>query len=258
MFHLPLWSAFADAAADPRFAYALGIATLAGLVRGFSGFGSALIYMPLISAIYSPAVAAPTILLIDTLCGLPFAIHAWPQANRREVLPVAVGGVVGVPLGVLALVYVSPLSLRWFIAGLVLIAVAVLAAGWRYHGKPTVPAALGVGALSGFGAGAVQIGAPPLLVFWLGGKNSAATVRANIMVYFILQGTLSMLLYLYSGLFDAQTSVLSLMLGVPFAIAMFAGAYWFHGSSDGLYRRVAYVIIGCAGLASLPIFDGLR
>ena len=60
MFHLPLWSAFADAAADPRFAYALGIATLAGLVRGFSGFGSALIYMPLISAIYSPAVAAPS------------------------------------------------------------------------------------------------------------------------------------------------------------------------------------------------------
>ncbi len=258
MFHLPLWSAFADAAADPRFAYALGIATLAGLVRGFSGFGSALIYMPLMSAIYSPAVAAPTILLIDTLCGLPFAIHAWPQANRREVLPVAVGGVVGVPLGVLALVYVSPLSLRWFIAGLVLIAVAVLAAGWRYHGKPTVPAALGVGALSGFGAGAVQIGAPPLLVFWLGGKNSAATVRANIMVYFILQGTLSMLLYLYSGLFDAQTTVLSLMFGVPFALAMFAGAYWFHGSSDALYRRVAYLIIGFAGLASLPLFDGLR
>ena len=258
MFHLPLWSAFADAAADPRFAYALGIATLAGLVRGFSGFGSALIYMPLISAIYSPAVAAPTILLIDTLCGLPFAIHAWPQANRREVLPVAVGGGVGVPLGVLALVYVSPLSLRWFIAGLVLIAVAVLAAGWRYHGKPTVPAALGVGALSGFGAGAVQIGAPPLLVFWLGGKNSAATVRANIMVYFILQGTLSMLLYLYSGLFDAQTTVLSLMFGVPFALAMFAGAYWFHGSSDALYRRVAYLIIGFAGLARLPLFDGLR
>jgi hypothetical protein len=38
---------FADAAADPRFPIALGIAALAGLVRGFTGFGSALIYMPL-------------------------------------------------------------------------------------------------------------------------------------------------------------------------------------------------------------------
>jgi uncharacterized membrane protein YfcA len=258
MFDMPLWSAFAAAAADPRFPWALGIATVAGLVRGFSGFGSALIYMPLVSAIYGPNIAAPTILLIDSLCGLPFAIHAWPHANRREVLPVSIGGAVGVPLGVMALIYIDPLTLRWFIAALVLIALAALAAGWRYHGKPTVGASLGVGAMSGFGAGAVQIGAPPLLVFWLGGKNSATTVRANIMVYFILQGSLSFALYFYNGLFDAQIIVLSLLLGVPFALAMFAGAYWFHGSSDVLYRRVAYVIIGFAGLVSLPLFDGLR
>ena len=258
MFTLPLWSAFADAAADPRFLYAVAIATVAGAVRGFSGFGSALIYMPLISAIYSPAIAAPTILLIDTMSGLPFSVRAWPHANRQEVLPVSVGGAVGVPLGVLALLYVSPLSLRWFIAVLVLIALAALAAGWRYHGKPTLLASLGVGVTSGFGAGAVQIGAPPLLVFWLGGKNSATTVRANIMVYFILQGVMSFGLYMYSGLFDGQVVVLSLLLGAPFALAMFAGAYWFHGSSDVLYRRVAYVIIGFAGLASLPLFDGLR
>jgi hypothetical protein len=96
------------------------------------------------------------------------------------------------------------------------------------------------------------------LVFWLGGANSATTVRANIMVYFILQGVLSLALYFYSGLFSAQVVVLGLLFGVPFAIAMFGGAYWFHGSSDGLYRRVAYVIIAFAGLASLPIFDGLR
>jgi hypothetical protein len=112
--------------------------------------------------------------------------------------------------------------------------------------------------MSGFGAGAVQIGAPPLLVFWLGGKNGATTVRANIMVYFILQGSLSFALYFYNGLFDAQIVILSLLLGVPFALAMFAGAFWFHGSSDVLYRRVAYVIIGFAGLVSLPLFDGLR
>ena len=258
MFTLPLWSALADAAADPRFPYALAIATVAGLVRGFSGFGSALIYMPLISAIYSPAIAAPTILLIDTMSGLPFSVRVWPHANRQEVLPVSVGGVVGLPLGVLALLYVSPLTLRWFIAVLVLVALTALAAGWRYHGKPTRSASFGVGVLSGFGGGAVQIGAPPLLVFWLGGKNSATTVRANIMVYFILQGTLSFLLYLFIGLFDAQVVVLSLLLGVPFALAMFGGAYWFHGSSDVLYRRVAYAIIGFAGLVSLPLFDGLR
>ena len=249
---------FTDAIADPRFALAVGIAVLSGLVRGFSGFGSALIYMPLISAVYSPRLAAPTLLLIDTICSLPFALHAMPHCNWREVTPVTIAGALVLPLGVAALLYVDPLWLRWFIAALVLAALVALAAGWRYHGKPTLYASLGVGALAGFGAGAVQIGAPPLLVYWLGGQNSAVTVRANIMVYFIMQGALSMLAYFYSALFTAQAIALSLLLGLPFAIFMAVGARWFHGASDDLYRRVAYLIIAVAGLISLPVFDALR
>ncbi len=249
---------FANAIADPRFAVALGIAVLAGAVRGFTGFGSALLYMPLISAIYGPRIAAATLLLIDTICSLPFAIKAIPDCNWREVRVVMITGVIGVPLGVAALVYVDALALRWFIAALVLIAVAILASGWRYHGKPTVAASLGVGALAGFGAGAVQIGAPPLLVYWLGGPNSAVTVRANIMVYFLMQGALTFIFYLYGALFTAHVLALSLLLGVPFLVAMWAGAHHFHGTSDALYRRIAYVIIALAGLVSLPVFGALR
>ena len=104
----------------------------------------------------------------------------------------------------------------------------------------------------------MQIGAPPLLVYWLGGQNAAATVRANIMVYFIVQGALSMLAYFYGALFTPQAIALSLLLGLPFAVLMAVGARWFHGASDQLYRRVAYLIIAAAGLISLPVFDALR
>jgi hypothetical protein len=249
---------FADAVADPRFSIAVGIAVLAGLVRGFTGFGSALIYMPLISAVYGPRVAAPTLLLIDTICSFPFALKAVPDCNWREVRLVMITGAVGVPLGVAALVYVDALALRWFIAVLVLIAVAILASGWRYHGRPTIGASLGVGALAGFGAGAVQIGAPPLLVYWLGGQNSAATVRANIMVYFLMQGALTFVFYLYGALFTAEALALALLLGLPFGVALALGARWFHGTSDVLYRRLAYIIIAVSGLISLPVFDALR
>ena len=95
-------------------------------------------------------------------------------------------------------------------------------------------------------------------MFWLGGNNNAVTVRANIMVYFIMQGVLSLVMYFFSGLFTTQAIVLSLLMGLPFAAAMAAGAYWFHGSSDALYRRAAYLIIALAALVSLPVFDGLR
>jgi uncharacterized membrane protein YfcA len=258
LLELPAFSTVTTIVSDPRFAAAVVIAAISGLVRGFSGFGSALIYMPLIAAVYGPRVAAPTLLLIDTVCALPFALHAMPQCNWREVAPVSLAAAVALPFGVMALVLVDPLWLRWFIVVLVLAALASLVSGWRYHGRPTLPASFGAGALAGFGAGAVQIGAPPLLVFWLGGANKAATVRANIMAYFIVQGALSCIAYYWSALFTAETLMLSLLLGLPFAAALAIGVYSFHGSSEALYRRVAYVLIALAGVASMPVFDGLR
>jgi len=252
------FSLITAAVSDRRFAIAAAVALLAGLVRGFAGFGSALIYMPLISAVYGPKLAAPTLLLIDTICSFPFALKALPDCNWGEVRVVMITGAIGVPLGVAALVYVDALTLRWFIAVLVLIAVVILASGWRYHGKPTIAVSFGVGALAGFGAGAVQIGAPPLLVYWLGGQNSAATVRANIMVYFLMQGALTFLFYIYGALFTAQSLTIALLLGVPFGLAVWLGAVWFHGTSDLLYRRLAYVVIAVSGLVSLPLFDAIR
>ena len=255
MIHFPEFSALLH---DGRFIAAVAIAVISGLVRGFSGFGSALIYIPLISALYGPRIAAPTLLLIDTICSLPFTIHAAPLCNRREVAWVSLAGFIFLPLGVTALVYVDAIVLRWLIVALVMVALAALVSGWRYHGKPTVPASLATGAFAGFGGGAVQIAAPPLLIFWLSGANKAATVRANIMVYFLPQAVLAMVMYYWSGLFTGETITLSVLLGLPFVLAMAAGVYSFHGSSELLYRRVAYVIIAIAGIVSMPVFDSLR
>jgi uncharacterized membrane protein YfcA len=249
---------FTEAIADPRFPVAIGIAALSGLVRGFTGFGSALIYVPLISAVYSPRLAVPTLLLIDTVCGLPFLFGVFHHVNRGEVITTAIAGCLVLPLGMLALLWVDPLYLRWFISLLVLLGLVSLVSGWRYHGKPTLPASLAAGAMAGFGGGAAQIAAPPLLIFWLGGNNPAPTVRANIMAYFAIQGTLSIVLYAFNGLLNARALIVALTMGIPFIVALAAGAFYFHGSSDLLYRRAAYVIIAIAGLISLPLFDALR
>ncbi|CAM5283714.1 hypothetical protein ATER59S_00435 [Aquamicrobium terrae] len=53
--------------------FLLGSAFIAGLARGFSGFGAALIFMPLAGSIIGPRLAAPVLLIIDaiTAIGLP-------------------------------------------------------------------------------------------------------------------------------------------------------------------------------------------
>jgi uncharacterized membrane protein YfcA len=252
---LPEFSLFSVALADHRFWIALGIAVLAGIVRGFSGFGSAQIYVPLIASIYSPRSAAVTLLLIDTFGTAPFAVRAFTRCTWREVIPMSIAAAISVPLGALALRLIDPVVLRWFIAILVLTLVCVLMSGWRYHGRPRLPITVGVGLFSGFSAGAVQIAGPPVLIYWLGTTTSAQIVRANFLVFFIFLNAFAIAVYFWQGLFTPELLAISLMLAIPFFLATTAGAKVFHGSSETIYRRVAYVIITCAAIVSLPVFD---
>jgi uncharacterized membrane protein YfcA len=254
---LPDLSAFAGALADPRFLAAVFVAALSGFVRGFSGFGSALIYIPLIAAVYEPRIAAPTLLLID-LCGsAPFTMRSFAQCNWREVLPITIAAALAVPVGTMALIVVDPVVLRWAIAVLVVGLLAVLVSGRRYRGKPTLPVTTAVGIVAGLGSGAVQIAGPAVIIFWLGSDNNAAVVRANLMVFFLLMGAITGIIYVVQGIITPDILALSVLLGVPFVLAMWLGAHWFRGASDATYRRAAYAIIAVAAVVSLPIFDGL-
>jgi uncharacterized membrane protein YfcA len=140
---------------------------------------------------------------------------------------------------------------------LVVSLLGMLVSGWRYSGPPHLSLTTGVGLFSGFSAGAVQIAGPPVIIFWLGSDSPAARVRANLLVYFQLTGLVTCISYLVQGLFSAELIVLSVLLGIPFFVAMALGAYFFHGASEALYRRIAYLIIAVAAIVSLPLLDPL-
>jgi uncharacterized membrane protein YfcA len=254
---LPDSTILTAALADRRIAAAAAVSALAGLVRGFSGFGGAMIYMPLVAAIYEPRIAAATLLLVDFLSSTPFALPEVRRCTWREVLPISIAMAAAVPIGTWALVVLDPVVLRWGIAVLVLSLVPVLASGWRYRGPDTLPVSIGVGLFAGVGAGAAQIAGPPVIVYWLSRGNPAVTLRANLMVFFMICGVVLVVSYAAQGLFSGHTVALSLLLGIPYLFGVGIGARFFRTATDRLYRRIAYLIIALAALVSLPLFDPL-
>jgi uncharacterized membrane protein YfcA len=248
-------ASFSATLAESRFAAAVVVAATAGLVRGFSGFGGAMIYMPLIAAIYGPRIAAVTLLLADFLSSTPFALLELRRCTWREVVPISVAMTFTVPLGAYLLVALDPIVLRWAIALLVVSLIVVLGSGWRYHGPSTLPITAGVGMLAGIGAGVAQIAGPPVILYWLSRGNAAVTLRANLMVFFLFCGMVLVTVYGLQGLFTACPIALSLLLGVPYLIGVGVGSRFFRGASDRLYRAVAYAICAGAALLSLPVLD---
>ncbi|HVG50728.1 MAG TPA: sulfite exporter TauE/SafE family protein [Xanthobacteraceae bacterium] len=252
----PSSETFAALAADPRFPFALGIAALSGIVRGFSGFGSAMIYVPLMAAIYSPREAATTLVLMDFVSALIPALQVRKQANWSDVVPILIASVVCVPLGTMILLAADQAILRWIISIGILGLLAVLITGWRYRGPTSLPLKIGIGAVSGVGSGAANAGGPPVIVYWLSTAAPAA-MRANLLVYFQFNGAAMIASFALQGVFDRNNIALALIVGPTFGIALAIGSRFFRGASDTLYRNVAYAIVAVAAFIGVPVFDGI-
>ena len=245
-----------SAFAEPRFVFAAAVAFVAGLVRGFAGFGAAMIFMPVASSFVAPQTAAAGFLVIDTVLTLPMVAGAARHCQWHTVLPAAAAGMAVVPVGAYVLAHADPVVLRWFISAVVLALLGLLLSGWRYTGKPSVPASLGVGACAGFLSGTTQVSGPPVVAFWISGPSPAIAIRANLIMFFFLDGLAAFAAFAGHGFFTADTLQLIVATAPAFGIAIFLGARGFGRTSETFYRRVAFTMIAIAAITGMPILDG--
>lgn len=226
-----------------------------GMARGFSGFGAALIFIPLASAMMGPKAAAPLLVIVNGVLSASLVPGAWGKADKRQVGIMALGSLAGVPIGTWLLVSLDPLYIRWAIVVLSSAMLFLLLSGWCYRGRPTAPATIGIGALSGVFTGAAQVGGPPVVMYWLGGMIPAAMVRANFVLFFAATTVMTTVSYLLEDLFTRSLLVLSLVVGPAFGLGLFAGACLFRLSTEEVFRRICFALIAFSVLLGLPVLD---
>lgn len=226
----------------------------AGLARGFSGFGAALIFVPIATRLLGPQIAAPLLLLTDGFLAAPLVITTWSLARKNEVLLMSLGAVVGIPLGTLILANADPLFLRWAIVVIVIAMLALLMSGWRYSGTPHRSLTTAVGAFSGVLSGISQIGGPPVVAYLLGSKGEIATLRASTILYFAIASVITLVSYLIGGLVTQRILLISLVLLPFYGTGLWLGSRMFGKASDQFFRRICFVLIAVSVLISLPVW----
>jgi uncharacterized membrane protein YfcA len=230
---------------------AAGAVGVAGLVRGFAGFGSAMIMIPALSVLYGPARAVPLAMLLEILLSLPFVPAVRHQVDWRRIALLSIAGLTTLPIGVAALLLVPPLPIRIAMSALIIGFVAVLAFGWRYTGKPTDLATAGTGALSGILNGAVGMAGPPVVFFLLSGPYAAAEVRASTVVFFAVVDTGVLIALGVAGALGWDLARDVLLLAPIYLATAWLGARAFGHAHDALYRTVALDILVAVAVGSL-------
>lgn len=233
------------------------VAFTAGLARGFSGFGGALIFMPLASTIIEPKLAVAALFLIDAVMAVPMIPGAYRQADKRDVAVMISGALIGVPIGTAMLSMADALTVRWAITVIVIVLLTLLVSGWRYHGQPKAPLTVGTGLLSGIFNGAAQLGGPPVVAYWLGGQKKAQLVRANIIFYFCLSTLVTGVNYTIAGIFSWASLGLALIAGPTFGLGLVLGSRLFGRVAEATFRRLCYLLIALAAIIGTPAMDGV-
>lgn len=243
--------------AQPQTWFLVAVVAVAGIVRGFSGFGGALIFIPLASIVLGPRMTVPVFFLVDFCTAMPYGLKSMPRASMPQVMPMVVGSWIATPFGAWVLSNMDPLALRWGTNILVLAMLAVLISGWRYHAEPKPPVSFGVGLIGGVLGAAAGVSGPAIIAYWLGSRSPAVTVRANIMVFYALAALGTDAAYYLRGMFGLEV-VTYAALAVPlYGGGLLLGARVFRGSSDKQYRQAALALITFSAIVSLPVFTAL-
>ena len=226
-------------------------AVLAGIVRGFSGFGTAMVFLPFASAVISPIWALVVLCIMDIVGPAFMAPRMARDANLAELGRLTAGAAVAMPLGLALLGMLSQDFFRIAVSLLALSLVAVMASGWRYRGKSSNLAVFGIGGASGFLAGSTGVPGPPVMLFYLARPLPPAAIRANIFIFLLLADVLLLAMLAFRGWLTAAPVYVGIAAAVVYFIGLGIGTQFFRPDRDGEYRTAAYAIIAASALLGL-------
>ena len=233
----------------------LGIALIAAFsafTQIITGFGFALVGLPLLALVTDPVTAVVSMTVLSTALTLGASIQQRRDIEWRPAGSVTATALLGMPVGLLALRLVDA---RWLsvLIGIVLLAFTfALVRGIRLQGRAVTPTA---GFVSGALLMSTGMNGPPLVVGFQNKEMSPPQFRATLQAVLTIQGFFGLVGFAAVGLFSPPVwSVVA--YGAP---AMLVGWWVGHLVSRrmdaALFRRL--VLVTLAASAATSIATGL-
>ena len=227
------------------------IATVAGLTKGYAGFGGGMIMAPLLALIYGPTQAVAMIMVLEFLASLQLFPRAARQTDWRLIGPLALITCLLTPVGLYALLYTEPDTMRRVIGAVVLALALIMLSGWRYRGEIRPALTAGVGVLAGLLMGATGLGGPPVILYMLSRPESADRARAGMISYFAIAIVFMIAILAWRGVINELTLWRCLFLGPWFALMIWVGSRLFNFGSEATFRKIALSLLVIAGLTAI-------
>ncbi len=232
----------------------IGAVLIAGVVRGFSGFGTALIFVPIAATVAEPIWVILIMMIFDIFGTLFLMPRAWRDGEPKDVAILSIGALITLPFGVYLLTRLDPNLFRWLVSALSFGMLILLMSGWRYRQVLNTFATLSVGMCGGFLAGVAALPGPPVILSYMSSPRKPKVIRGNTMMYLFLVDILTILIFAIKSLLVLVPILVGALLVAPYALGGYIGQRIFNPEKESVYRSIAYIIIAASALIGLPIW----
>lgn len=249
--------------ADPLFyAVAVPAILIVGISKGGVAGGLGSVSVPMMALMISPIQAAAIMLPILCLMDL-FGLYAyrgvWDRRNLMLMLP---GALVGIGLGTLTFRYLSDDGVR-LIVGVVALGFVI----WNWLGPKLMrraadhrtepgPAGLFWAGISGFTSFVAHAGGPPVHVYLLPQRMDKTLYVGTLVVFFTAVNYTKLVPYGFLGQLSANNLGTALILSPLAPLGIWMGVRFHRMLSESLFYTLCYVFLSLTGIKL--IWDGLR
>ncbi len=209
------------------------IIALAAFVQSTTGFGFALVAVPLLATVTEPQRAVVSVTAVSLLLSAWVGWRHRATLDREAVIGYTWTGLLGMPVGLLVLLVVPSSALKILVGVVVLLAVAGMLLRYHVSGRAWQIAA---GLLGGALLTSTGMNGPPIVIGMDARALPPARFRATLQAIFALQGVVAVGLFAVSGLVDRGVVLLVIADAVALPIGWRLGALVFDRLSPKQFR----------------------
>ena len=226
---------------------AIFAALLAGGVSGLTGFGLALIAVPLLLLVYEPATVVVLVFVLSVFINVAVVWDSWHDADRRLVVSLLPPAAVGVFVGAEVLYYADPLYIRLGVGVVVVISALLLLREVRVPGAGGWIGTIVAGSTSGLLSTSTGLAGPPVVLLFAARRIPKHAFRGSSALYFLVMSLVGLVALTNRGLLDAAQVPLALALVPAAFLGKVLGTALLKRVSDKTFRTVTLGVVILTG-----------
>lgn len=221
---------------------------LAGFIQGITGFGAGLLAMPLLAFYLDLQVAAPLCTLNGLIITAYLSLSLHHHMDRKKILPLTVGCLPGVIVGVGMLKSANE-DLLTILLGLLVSSYAAYRLTFKISSR-NLHHRWGylAGFLTGVISGAFSAGGPPTIIYTTLTGWSKNDIKATLSGFFLITGLVTAAGHALSGLTTPTVLRFFLITALAVLTGVFSGSYISRRFTTEGYLKIILVCLLLLGL----------